>query len=55
VGDAQILRDFPRYVRLAEEGRLDLGSMVSHRITLDDVNEGIDLLERADGVRTVIS
>ena len=54
VGGAQILRDFPRYVRLAERGRLDLGSMVSQRISLDEVNEGIDLLDRAEGVRTVI-
>jgi S-(hydroxymethyl)glutathione dehydrogenase/alcohol dehydrogenase len=54
VGGAQILRDFPRYVRLAERGRLDLGSMVSRRISLADVNEGIDLLDRAEGVRTVI-
>ncbi len=54
VGGAQILRDFPRYVRLAESGRLDLGSLVSRRIRLDDVNEGIGLLERAEGARTVI-
>lgn len=54
VGGAQILRDFPRYVRLAESGRLDLGAMVSRRISLDDVNDGIALLERAEGVRTVI-
>lgn len=54
VGGAQILRDFPRFVRLAESGRLDLGSLVSRRISLDEVNEGIDLLERAEGVRTVI-
>jgi S-(hydroxymethyl)glutathione dehydrogenase / alcohol dehydrogenase len=54
VGGAQILRDFPRYVRLAESGRLDLGSMVSRHISLDEVNDGIDLLERAEGVRTVI-
>lgn len=54
VGGAQILRDFPRYVRLAESGRLDLGSLVSRRIPLDEVNDGIDLLERAEGVRTVI-
>jgi S-(hydroxymethyl)glutathione dehydrogenase/alcohol dehydrogenase len=54
VGDAQILRDFPRYVRLAESGRLDLGSLVSQRISLDEVNDGIELLERAEGVRTVI-
>lgn len=54
VGGAQILRDFPRYVRLAESGRLDLGSLVSQRISLDEVNDGIELLERAEGVRTVI-
>ncbi|MDD9369338.1 MAG: Zn-dependent alcohol dehydrogenase [Acidimicrobiales bacterium] len=55
VGGAQILRDVPRYVRLAESGRLDLGSMVSRRISLDEVNHGIELLERAEGVRTVIA
>ncbi|MGV9386266.1 Zn-dependent alcohol dehydrogenase [Nonomuraea sp. NPDC003707] len=54
VGGSQILRDFPRYIRLAETGRLDLTSMVSRRITLDQVNEGIELLERGEGVRTVI-
>jgi S-(hydroxymethyl)glutathione dehydrogenase / alcohol dehydrogenase len=55
VGGAQILRDFPRFVRLAEAGRLDLRSMVSRRIALDEVNEGIALLDRAEGVRTVIT
>lgn len=54
MGGAQILRDVPRYVRLAESGHLDLGSMVSRRISLDEVNDGIELLERTEGVRTVI-
>jgi S-(hydroxymethyl)glutathione dehydrogenase / alcohol dehydrogenase len=54
MGGAQILRDFPRFIRLAESGRLDLGSMVSHRIRLADINEGIDRLRLADGVRTVV-
>jgi S-(hydroxymethyl)glutathione dehydrogenase/alcohol dehydrogenase len=54
VGDAQILRDFPRFIQLAEAGKLDLGSLVSRRIKLDEVNEGIDALHQADGVRTVI-
>lgn len=54
VGGAQILRDFPRFVRLAESGWLDLGAMVSHRLPLGELNDGIDLLRRADGVRTVI-
>jgi S-(hydroxymethyl)glutathione dehydrogenase / alcohol dehydrogenase len=54
VGGAQILRDFPRFIRLAEAGSLDLGSMISHRIRLDEINDGIDLLTRAEGVRTVV-
>jgi S-(hydroxymethyl)glutathione dehydrogenase/alcohol dehydrogenase len=54
VGGAQILRDFPRSIRLAESGQLDLGSMVSHRIKLDEINHGIDLMTRAEGGRTVI-
>ncbi len=53
-GGAQILRDLPRFVRLAESGRLDLGSLVSERIKLDEVNDGIAMLRRAEGVRTVI-
>ena len=55
VGGAQILRDFPRFIRLAETGRLDLGSMVSRRLALADINEGIDLLARVEGVRTVVT
>jgi S-(hydroxymethyl)glutathione dehydrogenase / alcohol dehydrogenase len=44
VGGAQVLRDFPRFLKLAETGKLDLGSLVSRRITLDQINDGIDAL-----------
>jgi len=54
VGGSQILRDFPRFIRLAEAGQLDLGSMISQRIKLDEINDGIALLARAAGVRIVI-
>jgi S-(hydroxymethyl)glutathione dehydrogenase/alcohol dehydrogenase len=54
VGGAQILRDFPRFLRLAETGQLDLGSLVSRRIGLDQINDGVEGLTRAEGVRTVI-
>ncbi|MBO0852359.1 MAG: Zn-dependent alcohol dehydrogenase [Nocardia sp.] len=54
IGGSQILRDFPRYIRLAESGRLDLSSMITHRISLDEINKGIELVERAEGVRTVV-
>jgi len=39
---------------LTEPGRLDLASMVSRRIKLDEVNDGIALTARAEGARTVI-
>ena len=55
VGHAQILRDFPRFIQLAEAGKLDLGSLVSRRIALDDINAGIERVEAADGVRVVIT
>ena len=45
VAAGQLLRrhrgagDFPRYIGLIESGRLDLSSMVSRRISLDDLGE----------------
>lgn len=54
MGGAQILRDFPRFIRLAETGQLKLDTMVSRRIKLDEINDGIVAAQRAEGVRTVI-
>jgi S-(hydroxymethyl)glutathione dehydrogenase / alcohol dehydrogenase len=36
-------------------GDIDVDSFVSHRIELDDVNRGFELMEAQDGVRTVIA
>ena len=55
IGGSQILRDFPRYIALAESGKLNLASMVSRHITLDEINKGVDLAHRAEGVRTVVT
>lgn len=54
VGGAQIRRDFPRFIRLAESGRLDLGALVSHRIKLEEINDGLAAAARGEGVRTVV-
>jgi S-(hydroxymethyl)glutathione dehydrogenase/alcohol dehydrogenase len=35
-------------------GDIDVESFVSHRIPLDDVNRGFELMEEQDGIRTVI-
>ena len=36
------------------EGKLDLDGFVSHRISLDEVNKGFELMEAQDGIRSVI-
>ena len=54
MGSSQMRADFPRLVALAESGRLDLGSMISRRITLDEVSEALFTMEESEGIRTVI-
>ena len=44
----------PQYVERALAGDIDVASFVSHRITLDDVNRGFELMEAQDGIRSVI-
>ena len=41
-GSAQVRRDFPRLVGLVEQNKLDLGSMVSRRIKLDEMNPNLN-------------
>ncbi len=41
-------------VDMSVRGELDLSGFVSHRITLDDVNKGFELMEAQDGIRSVI-
>ncbi|MGH9050014.1 MAG: Zn-dependent alcohol dehydrogenase [Acidimicrobiia bacterium] len=53
-GSSQVRRDFPRFVSLAETGRLDLGSMVSRRIKLDEVNDAFRAMEAGEVIRSVI-
>jgi S-(hydroxymethyl)glutathione dehydrogenase/alcohol dehydrogenase len=44
----------PELVQLYLDGKLDVDPFISHRITLDQVNEGFALMERQAGIRTVI-
>ena len=53
-GSAQVQRDFPRFIGLVETGRLDLGTMVSRRIALDEVNDAFRAMEAGEVIRSVI-
>ena len=36
-------------------GEIDVESLLSHRLTLDEVNRGFELMEKQDGIRSVIT
>jgi S-(hydroxymethyl)glutathione dehydrogenase / alcohol dehydrogenase len=44
----------PQLVERWLAGEIDAGSLVSHRLSLDDVNHGFELMEAQDGIRSVI-
>jgi S-(hydroxymethyl)glutathione dehydrogenase / alcohol dehydrogenase len=44
----------PELVQLYLDGKVDVDPFISHRIALDDVNGGFELMERQDGIRSVI-
>ena len=54
-GGAKGRTHVPQLVDLYLAGKLDLDGFVSHRIGLDDVNRGFDLMEAQDGIRSVVT
>jgi S-(hydroxymethyl)glutathione dehydrogenase/alcohol dehydrogenase len=44
----------PQLVELYLAGKIDVDPFVSHRLTLDEVNRGFDLMHAQDGIRSVI-
>ncbi|WP_432825620.1 zinc-binding dehydrogenase [Dactylosporangium sp. CA-092794] len=53
-GNAFPHRDFARLIARAESGQFDLGAMVTRRLRLDEVNDGIEALQNGSGLRSVI-
>ena len=53
-GGAKGRTHVPQLVDMYQRGELDLDGFVSHRITLDEVNKGFELMEAQDGIRSVI-
>src|SRR5437868_7501470 len=44
----------PRLVDMWLDGKIDVDPFISHHITLDEVNQGFELMEAQDGIRSVI-
>jgi S-(hydroxymethyl)glutathione dehydrogenase/alcohol dehydrogenase len=45
----------PGLVQLWMDGKLDVDSMLSHRMPLADVNQAFDLMHNQDGIRTILT
>jgi S-(hydroxymethyl)glutathione dehydrogenase/alcohol dehydrogenase len=55
-GGADVRRDYPRLISLWQAGRLDLDGMISKRITLDEINDGLQALkDGANVIRQIVT
>ncbi|HJQ07263.1 MAG TPA: Zn-dependent alcohol dehydrogenase [Nocardioides sp.] len=53
MGSNQFPIDIPRYVQLYEQGRLDLDSMLSAFVDLEDLNEGFEQMKQGGLTRVI--
>lgn len=54
-GGARPRRDFPLLAELYLEGRIRLDELVTHRMRLDEINEGFDAMRRGELLRGVVT
>ena len=47
-------RDIPRYIELYKAGRLPVDKLVTHRLRLDQINEGFDRLSDGTVLRQIL-
>jgi S-(hydroxymethyl)glutathione dehydrogenase/alcohol dehydrogenase len=53
-GDADPAVDIPRYIRLYQNGKLDLDRIITHRIPFDDINAALDKVRNGEVGRCVL-
>ena len=53
-GSSNVRTFMPKLLRLWRQGKLDLESMITRRIQLDDVNDAFKAMEAGEVIRSVI-
>jgi S-(hydroxymethyl)glutathione dehydrogenase / alcohol dehydrogenase len=53
-GGARGRTDVPKIVDWYMEGRIEIDSLITHTLALDDINEGFALMERGESIRSVV-
>lgn len=54
LGSSVPARDLPRFIALHREGRLPVERLLTHRLRLDEINEGFDRLADGEAVRQAV-
>jgi alcohol dehydrogenase len=54
IGTCVPQRDLPRFVALYKQGRLPVNKLLTHRMKLDEINEGFERLREGKAVRQVV-
>lgn len=54
IGSCVPRRDLPHYVALFQNGRLPVDHLLTHRLRLDEINEGFDRLHDGSAIRQVV-
>ena len=53
-GGAKGRRDVPRIVDWYMDGRIDIDDLITHRLKLDEINRGFDLMHEGKSIRSVV-
>ena len=53
-GGARGRTDVPKIVDWYMEGKIDIDSLITHTLTLDNINQGFDLMKSGESIRSVV-
>jgi len=54
IGTCVPSRDLPRYVALYRQGKLPVNRLLTHRMPLEQINEGFERLREGNAIRQVV-
>ena len=54
-GGARGRRDVPKIVDWYMEGKIDIDSLITHQVPLEQINHGFELMEQGKSIRTVVN
>lgn len=53
-GGARGRTDVPKIVDWYMDGKIDIDMMITHKLSLDEINKGFDLMHKGEFIRSVV-